>query len=111
MMYRVLYRLLVALVTLLIRSSRDKDLEIVVLRHQLMVLRRQIDRPTLTEPTAPCSVRSRPRSRVLAGPDGWSRPTRCCAGTAVASRAIGPTRTVVPAAHPSRRMFVHSPCG
>jgi len=34
MMYRVLYRLLVALVTLLIRSSRDKDLEIVVLRHQ-----------------------------------------------------------------------------
>jgi len=49
MMYRVLYRLLVALVTLLIRSSRDKDLEIVVLRHQLTVLRRQIDRPTLTE--------------------------------------------------------------
>ena len=49
-MHRILYRLLVTIVTLLARSDRDKDLEIVVLRHQLMVLRRQIDRPALTEP-------------------------------------------------------------
>lgn len=49
-MHRVLYRLVVTVVTLLARSSRDKDLEIIVLRHQLMVLRRQIDRPALTEP-------------------------------------------------------------
>ena len=48
-MHRVLYRLLVTAVTLLARSGRDKDLEIVVLRHQLTVLRRQIDRPALTE--------------------------------------------------------------
>ena len=34
LMHRVLYRLLVALVTVLVRSGRDKDLEIVVLRHQ-----------------------------------------------------------------------------
>ena len=47
-MHRVLYGLLVMVVTLLARSGRDKDLEIVVLRHQLMVLRRQIDRPELT---------------------------------------------------------------
>ena len=43
-MHRLLYRLLVTVVTLLARSGRDKDLEIVVLRHQLIVLRRQIDR-------------------------------------------------------------------
>ena len=46
-MHRLLYRLLVTVVTLLARSGRDKDLEIVVLRHQLIVLRRQIDRPVL----------------------------------------------------------------
>jgi len=50
LMHRVLYRLLVSLASLLVRSGRAKDLEIIVLRHQLMVLRRQIDRPALTEP-------------------------------------------------------------
>jgi hypothetical protein len=49
-MHLLLYRLLVALVALLVRSGGDKDLEIVVLRHQHTVPRRQIDRPALTEP-------------------------------------------------------------
>lgn len=35
--------------TLLARSGRDKDLEIIVLRHRLMVLRRHIDHPVLTD--------------------------------------------------------------
>ena len=34
---------------LAVRSSRSKDLEIIVLRHQLAVLRRQIDCPELAE--------------------------------------------------------------
>jgi len=34
---------------LVVRSGRSKDLEIIVLRHQLQVLRRQIDRPTITD--------------------------------------------------------------
>jgi hypothetical protein len=48
-MHLVLYRLLVAVVALLVRSGGSKDLEIVVLRHQLSVLCRQIDRPALAE--------------------------------------------------------------
>ncbi len=48
-MHRAFYRLLVTIATLLVRSGRSKDLEIVVLRHQLTVLHRQINRPALTD--------------------------------------------------------------
>ena len=44
---RILYRLIVALARFAVRSERSKDLEIIVPRHQLAVLRRQIDRPAL----------------------------------------------------------------
>ncbi|MCP4087055.1 MAG: transposase [Actinomycetia bacterium] len=48
-MYRILYRLLAALARLAVCLGRSKDLEIIVLRHQLMVLRRQDDRPQLND--------------------------------------------------------------
>lgn len=39
--YRILYRFLASLARLAVRSGRSKDIEIIVLRHQLAVLRRQ----------------------------------------------------------------------
>ena len=46
-MYRIFYRLITEVARLAVRSGRAKDLEIIVLRHQLTVLRRQIDRPAI----------------------------------------------------------------
>jgi transposase InsO family protein len=43
----IFYRLIAILARLAVRSGRSKDLEIVVLRHQLTVLHRQINRPVL----------------------------------------------------------------
>jgi len=49
LMFRILYRFLTSLARLAIRSGRTKDLEIIVLRHQLTVLQRQGNRPTLND--------------------------------------------------------------
>ena len=49
LVYRILYRFLAALASLAVRSGRSKDLEIIVLRHQLMVLHRQDSRPSLND--------------------------------------------------------------
>jgi len=47
--FRILYRFLSSLARLVVRSGHSKDLEIIVLRHQLSVLRRQVDRPPVTD--------------------------------------------------------------
>jgi putative transposase len=49
LVYRILYRFFAALARLAVRTGRSKDLEIIVLRHQLMVLRRQDNRPKLDD--------------------------------------------------------------
>ena len=66
-MGRVLCRFPVLLARLGVRSGRSKDLEIIVLRHQLAVLRRQVDRPEFTDAdraTEPSRVAGPPRHAV-----------------------------------------------
>lgn len=48
-MCRILYTFLSAMARLAVRSGRSKDLEIIVLRHQLTVLRRQVNRPAIDD--------------------------------------------------------------
>jgi putative transposase len=56
------------LLVLLARGDTRKDLEILVLRHQLAVLRRQMARPKLQPADrAPCSLRSAGHCRAPAG--------------------------------------------
>jgi transposase InsO family protein len=47
--FRIIYRFLAALARLVVRSGRSKDLEIIVLRHQVEVPRRQVERPALND--------------------------------------------------------------
>jgi putative transposase len=48
-MFRISYRFLASMARLAIRSGRSKDLEIIVLRHQLGVLGRRDARPVITD--------------------------------------------------------------
>jgi hypothetical protein len=91
--YLTLCRSIQAL-ALLARGDAAKDLEILVLRHQLTVLRRQVARPRLEPTDRACSQRSAGHYPELAGRASSSSPRRCCAGTAASSRARGPTRAV-----------------
>jgi hypothetical protein len=87
----------IQLLVLLARGDAAKDLEILVLRHQLTVLRRQTHDPGWNPPTVPCSPRSAGCCREPAGRGSSSNPTPCCAGTVGWSLADGPTRTATPA--------------
>jgi putative transposase len=96
---------LFALVLLLARSDRSKELELLVLRHELSILRRQARRPQLTESDRLCLAalsRVMPRRSwraFLVTPDTW------CAGTGGSSPAAGPIRTGGRAGHLSTRKY------
>jgi putative transposase len=80
----------IQLLALLGRGDASKDLEILVLRHQLSVLRRQVPRPRL-EPTDRALLAA--VSRVLpesAGRASSSSPTRCWVGIGGWPPACGP---------------------
>jgi putative transposase len=80
----------IQLLMLLARGDATKDLEFMVLRHQLSILQRQVPRPRIEVADRALLVaisRVLPRSR-------WScflvSPRRCCAGTATCSQDGGP---------------------
>jgi hypothetical protein len=85
---------LIQLLVLLARGDTAKDLEILVLRHQLTVLRRSVARPRLQSADRALLAALSRAHPAAAGRASSSSPRRCCAGTAGWSPAPGPTRTV-----------------
>ena len=80
------------LVSLLFRSADSKELEIIVLRHELAILRRQVHRPTFGRLTDGSWRRPAVCCRASSGPSFWSRQRRSCAGIAAWWRSGGPMR-------------------
>jgi hypothetical protein len=86
----LLFRQVTGWLALLARSSAARDAELLMLRHELAVLRRQVnwaDRAVLAG-----------LARLLPGRagTGWSSgPKRCCAGIGTWSGAAGASRTGV----------------
>jgi putative transposase len=97
LLYVALRRLL-QLVALCCRSREFRELEIVVLRHELAILRRQIVRPTLR----PADRAFLAAASRLVPRERWSSffitPATLCAGIASSWRGAGPTRGSDPAA-------------
>jgi hypothetical protein len=86
----------IRLLVLLARGDAAKDLEILVLRHQLAVLRRQVAQPRFKPADRALLAalsRARPRARCRASS---SSLRRCWAGIGGWSPAPGPTRTAQP---------------
>jgi hypothetical protein len=86
MSVRLLYLIMIRVsggLVLLGRSQASKDAEIMVLRHEVMVLRRQVARSGRTGPTAR-SWRHWPGCcQPNCAAIGWSRREPCWPGTAV----------------------------
>jgi hypothetical protein len=89
----------IQLLVLLARGDATKDLELLILRHQLAVLRRQTSRPRL-EPAdrALLAAVSPVLPRACCSCFSFS-PRRCCADTGGWSPTPGPTRTVERVGH------------
>jgi len=91
---------LFALVWLLARPRRSNELEILVLRHELAMLRRQARQPKLTRADRgllAAMSRSLPRAAWAGFP---VKPATLCAGTVSWSRAAGRMRSRAPGRPP-----------
>jgi hypothetical protein len=80
------------LVLLCFRSAEAKEVEILVLRHELAVLRRQHPRPRLQPPTERCLQRGAGCSHGRAGRRSWYDPRPYCAGIGAWWPVAGPIR-------------------
>src|SRR5688572_27682246 len=97
---------------LLARSDAAKDVEILMLRHEVAVLRRTNARPTLTwRDRAMLSALGRLLPTPLRQLRLVSPRTRCCAGTPNSSPDAGPIHADDQADHPSRRRSGPWCCG
>ena len=78
-LYRAFWRA-IRLIRLICRSDTDLVVEVVVLRHEVAVLRRQVHRPAL-EPADRAVLAPRPRGQVLDLPAASARSTGYPKGT------------------------------
>ncbi len=109
-MCRMLYRLMIGLVGLAVRAGRSKDLEIIVLRHQLGVLHRTVDRPAVTDHDRALlgaiaqALPQRLRQGWIVTPETLL-PRRCFDGIDVVSHGIGPIGRGALGDRPRRWLF------
>jgi hypothetical protein len=103
LLYLIFVRLVDGLV-LLGRSSASKDVELLVLRHEVAVLRRRILVRGWTGPIVRCLPLWYGGCRLCCAGIGWSRRQHCCGGIGAWWPRSGPTRPVL-AGRRSTRMW------
>jgi len=108
-LYRAFCRVL-QLIRLIFRSNTEIAIEVVMLRHEVTVLRRQVHRPAL-EPAdrAVLAGLARLLPATVSDASSFSRQ-RSCAGTGTSSPSAGPTRTIDPVVQASQRAPPRSSC-